>query len=176
MGGVEKKTPIDPMPMGAEQRDIEKSELSCSRQGLINASPMPRKKEPPAAGALSYWGAGHRTGMAPCPKGSIPQVKFKIEKNPPLTRCQKASEGNLRMGKVGVKPLPTKHFTIECRMVEQKKPPATGALSCWGSGHRTGKAPCPKGNLARVKLKVEEKRTPIDPMPMGASHERGMNE
>ena len=34
--------------------------------------------------------------------------------------------------------LPAKHLTIECRMVEQKKPPATGALRCWGSGHRTG--------------------------------------
>jgi hypothetical protein len=43
MGGLEKNTPIGPMPMGVEQRDIEESELPCSRHGLTHANPMPRK-------------------------------------------------------------------------------------------------------------------------------------
>ena len=37
----------------------------------------------------------------------------------------------------------------------QKNPPATGALSYWGSGHQTGKAPCPRGNLAQRRWRLQ---------------------
>jgi len=49
---------------------------------------LPNKKEEPPSTrrTAADGGVGHRTGMAPCPRGSIPQVKLKIEKNPPLTR------------------------------------------------------------------------------------------
>ena len=90
-----------------------------------------------------------------------------VEKKPPLTRPPtRASEGyhNAQVGHAHHKhALPTKHLTIECRMVEQKKPPSTRRTAAdGGKGHRTEKAPCQRGSLAQVKLKVEEKETPTD--------------
>ena len=53
------------------------------------------------------------------------------KKKPPLTEDAKASEGEEKEG-IGYVPLkqtlPAEHLTIECRMVEQKKPPATSGM------------------------------------------------
>ena len=62
-------------------------------------------------------------------------------KKPPLTSAvPKASEGKLGwVGYVHHKhTLPAEHLTIECRMVEQKKPPSTGApaIDRWGAEKR----------------------------------------
>ena len=44
-GGVEKKTPIDPMPMGGQTGGMNKA-VTMLTHGLTNANPMPRKKDP----------------------------------------------------------------------------------------------------------------------------------
>jgi hypothetical protein len=65
-----------------------------------------------------------------------------IKKEPPLTNRQKASEGEEKKW-IGYglpqHTLPAGHLTIECRMVEQKKPPATGALLAAGGKNRLSK-------------------------------------
>ncbi len=62
-GGVEKKAPIDPMPMGVSQRDIIKSELPCSRHGLTVANPMPIKRTPTDRLSEGQWGRKTLAGL-----------------------------------------------------------------------------------------------------------------
>jgi len=57
-----KKTPIDQAHKsrwGAEKKDVEKSELQCSRQGLTNANPMPIKRKPPPTSPATKANGGH---------------------------------------------------------------------------------------------------------------------
>ena len=54
-GGVEKKTPIDPMPMGVQTGGTNKA-VTLLTHGLTNANPMPRKRKTPSARASNQWG------------------------------------------------------------------------------------------------------------------------
>ena len=43
---IRKSYPIDPMPMGAQKKDVEKGELPLSPYGFTTANPMPIKNRP----------------------------------------------------------------------------------------------------------------------------------
>ena len=52
----------------------------------------------------------------------------------------------------------------------RKKPPSTRRTAAdGGMGHRTEKAPCPRGNIAQVKLKMEEPPSNTRLQPMGVT-------
>ena len=140
----EKRTPIDTSltrwqkPMGAIHGDIL-SETQSSLTQICSANPMPRKSP--------YW-LGWR------PVRAIKWVKVLRWRWNIISRglARYLIRNIKRVGGQG----------------GNKKLPATGALSCWGSGHRTGMAPCPSNNLTRLTwIPQQENGTSVTPHFLG---------